>query len=163
LLAAIAVFTFAFTRSGIVAGSGYTVLADFDHIDGLGIGADIRLAGVKIGSVTSEKLNPRNFRAIVSMTVQDGTQLPVETGAVITSDSLLSGQYISLSIGGDEKNLKPGQTITVTQSSINLEQLLSNFIASANSLNSPPGKRRSGDAKQPAVSVTQATQPGAAK
>jgi phospholipid/cholesterol/gamma-HCH transport system substrate-binding protein len=160
LLASIAVLTFAFFRSGIVDGSSYRLLADFDHIDGLGVGADVRIAGVKVGSVTDETLDPKSFLAIVSMTVQDGIQLPVDTGAVITSDSPLGVQYISLSIGGDVKILAPGQTITITQSAINLEQLLSNFISSASSMNSPKRNELSDDPKPLAVGKTQAIQPG---
>jgi MlaD protein len=97
------------TRSGIVAGSGYSLLADFDHIDGQGVGADVRIAGVKVGSVTDEKPDPKTFLAVVSMTVPDGIQLPLDTGAVITSDTLLPGKIIvagrrreNLEIGSDD-------------------------------------------------------------
>jgi phospholipid/cholesterol/gamma-HCH transport system substrate-binding protein len=67
--------------------------------------------------------------------VRDDIHLPKDTGASITSESLLGGKYISLSPGGDDTVLKPGQTITVTQSSVSLEELLGKFIFSVTSLN----------------------------
>jgi phospholipid/cholesterol/gamma-HCH transport system substrate-binding protein len=78
--------------------------------------------------------------------VRNGIQLPKDTGAAITSESLLGGKYIALSPGGDETNLKPGQTIEATQSSINIEELLGKFIFSVTSLNS--GKSDGGSSSQ---------------
>ena len=69
------------------------------------------------------------------MSVRDDVQLPKDIGAAITSESLLGGKYISLSPGGDATDLKPGQTITITQSSVSLEELLGKFIFSVTSLN----------------------------
>ncbi len=118
--------------------------ARFDHIDGLSVGGDVRIAGVKVGSVTDEKIDPKSFSAIVAMTVRDDIHLPKDTSAEIASESLLGGKYINLSPGGDETDLKVGQTITITQSSISLEQLLGKFIFSVTSLNGsnrPPGNQ----------------------
>lgn len=130
LVVALAFLAYALAHSGRSAGSGYVLNARFDHIDGLTIGGDVRIAGVKVGTVTGERIDPKSFQAIVSLTVQDGLDLPKDTGAEITSESLLGGKYISLSPGGDDSNLKPGQMITVTQSSVSLEQLLGKFIFS---------------------------------
>jgi phospholipid/cholesterol/gamma-HCH transport system substrate-binding protein len=127
---------YAVAHSGRSVSAGYTLQARFDHIDGLALGSDVRIAGVKVGTVTSEQIDPKTFQAVVSLTVRDGIQLPKDSAAEITSESLLGGKYISLSPGGDETILKPGQTITITQSSISLEQLLGKFIFSATSLTS---------------------------
>jgi phospholipid/cholesterol/gamma-HCH transport system substrate-binding protein len=135
LAVAVAFLAYAVAHSGRTAGTGYTVQARFSHIDGLAVGGDVRIAGVKVGTVTEERIDPKTFDAIVSMSVRDDIQLPKDTGASITSESLLGGKYISLSPGGDETNLKPGQMITVTQSSISLEELLGKFIFSVTSLN----------------------------
>jgi phospholipid/cholesterol/gamma-HCH transport system substrate-binding protein len=126
--------SYAIMHSGTTVSSGYSLDARFEHIDGLALGSDVRIAGVKVGTVTSQQIDPKSFQAVVSMTVRDGLQLPKDTSAEITSESLLGGKYISLSPGGDETTLKPGQTITITQSSISLEQLLGKFIFSATSL-----------------------------
>jgi phospholipid/cholesterol/gamma-HCH transport system substrate-binding protein len=135
LLIALAFLAYAVAHSGRTTGTGYTVQARFDHIDGLAIGGDVRVAGVKVGTVTDEQIDPKTFSAMVSMTIRDDIKLPKDTGASITSESLLGGKYISLSPGGDDADLKPGQTITVTQSSVSLEELLGKFIFSVTSLN----------------------------
>lgn len=135
LVVAIAFLAYAVVHSGRTAGSGYDLQASFDHIDGLSNGGDVRIAGVKVGSVTEERIDPKTFLAIVTMSIADNIHLPKDTGASITSESLLGGKYISLSPGGDETILKPGQTITITQSSVSLEELLGKFIFSVTSLN----------------------------
>ncbi|MGG6429757.1 outer membrane lipid asymmetry maintenance protein MlaD [Acetobacter ghanensis] len=109
---------------------GYPLSADFSHIDGLDVGSDVRLAGVNIGTVQSESVNPQTFRAHVVFTVRPDIHLSADTAAIITSDSLLGGKYIALSPGGDDKTLPAGGSISQTQGSISLEQLLSKFIFS---------------------------------
>lgn len=150
LVVAICFLAYAVAHSGQSTGSGYLLKAQFDHIDGLAIGGDVRIAGVKVGSVTDETINPKSFAATVSMTVRDDIHLPKDTGASIDSESLLGGKYISLSPGGDETDIKPGGTITVTQSSVSLEQLLGKFIFSVTSLNSSKDGSKPGDGGAPA-------------
>ena len=127
---------YAVAHSGRSSASGYSLQANFDHIDGLTVGGDVRVAGVKVGTVTGERIDPKTFNAVVTMSVQNDIQLPKDSAAAITSESLLGGKYISLSPGGDDTTLKPGQTITITQSSVSLEELLGKFIFSATSINS---------------------------
>lgn len=135
---------YALSRSGTSIAGGYPLRASFSSIAGLNVGADVRLAGVKVGSVTAERLNPKTFEAVVTLSIDSDVQLPRDTGASIIDESLLGGKYISLSPGGDTQNLKPGQTITVTQASINLEELLGKFIFSVTSLNGSKGSGGSG-------------------
>jgi len=168
LLVALAFLAYAVAHSGRATGSGYELLANFDHIDGLAMGADVRIAGVKVGTVTNERIDPKTFLAIVTMMLRQDVQLSKDTGAAVTSESLLGGKYISLSPGGDETDLKPGQTITITQSSISLEELLGKFIFSVTSLNSAKGAQPGGNAGQPGTNLSgagqpAASQPGAAK
>ncbi|GAN59693.1 outer membrane lipid asymmetry maintenance protein MlaD [Acetobacter cibinongensis] len=110
--------------------TGYPLHASFAHIDGLGVGSDVRLAGVTVGQVTDERVNPATYKAEVTFTVRPDIKLPTDSAAIITSDSLLGGKYIALSPGGDETNLKPGAALNQTQGAISLEQLLSKFIFS---------------------------------
>jgi phospholipid/cholesterol/gamma-HCH transport system substrate-binding protein len=130
LLVAAGFLAYAVARSGRSATEGYPLTAQFDHIDGLSIGADVRVAGVRVGSVVGARIDPANYLAVVTLTVQHGLQLPKDSSAEITSDGLLGGKYVSLSPGGDSAMLKPGQAITITQSSVSLEQLLGKFIFS---------------------------------
>ena len=134
LLAAAGFMLFAVANSGRSTGTGYPLLARFDHIDGLNPGADVRIAGVKVGNVTDMRIDPATFQARVTMTVRDDVRLPKDTSAEVTSESLLGGKYLNLTPGGDTAVLPPGGTIAITQSSISLEQLLGKFIFSATSL-----------------------------
>ncbi|WP_395370090.1 outer membrane lipid asymmetry maintenance protein MlaD [Komagataeibacter diospyri] len=110
--------------------SGYRLNAGFAHIDGLSVGSDVRLAGITVGQVVDEHVDPKTFVAQVTFTVRPDIKLPDDTAAIITSDSLLGGKYIALSPGGDDRMLAPGGTIGQTQGAISLEQLLSKFIFS---------------------------------
>ncbi|HEX4173397.1 MAG TPA: outer membrane lipid asymmetry maintenance protein MlaD [Acetobacteraceae bacterium] len=130
LLIAAGFLAYAIANSGRSTASGYTLFARFDHIDGLGIGNDVRVAGVKVGSVNQERIDPKSFQAIVGFSVRDDIKLPKDSAAIITSESLLGGKYLSLQPGGDEAILQPGQTVTITQGSISLEDLLGKYIFS---------------------------------
>jgi phospholipid/cholesterol/gamma-HCH transport system substrate-binding protein len=144
LVVALAFLAYAVAHSGRTGGSGYTLQARFDHIDGLSTGGDVKIAGVKVGTVTDVSIDPKTFVAVVTITVHDNIQLPKDSAASIVSESLLGGKYISLSPGGDDTDLKPGQSITITQSSVSLEELLGKFIFSVTSLNGSKGGQSGG-------------------
>jgi phospholipid/cholesterol/gamma-HCH transport system substrate-binding protein len=130
LLVAAGFLAYAVANSGRTTVSGYELYAKFEHIDGLGVGADVRMAGVKVGSVTEQRIDPQSFLAVVGMSVRGDVKVPKDSAAIITSESLLGGKYLSLQPGGDETMLQPGQIITITQSSVSLEELLGKFIFS---------------------------------
>ena len=141
LLVAAAFLGYAIANSGRSATPGYTLYAKFEHIDGLGVGADVRLAGVKVGSVNQERIDPQSFQAVVTLSVRDDLKLPKDSAAIVTSESLLGGKYLSLQAGGDETILQPGQTITITQSSVSLEELLGKFIFSMTNVQKSGGQQ----------------------
>ena len=128
LLIAGGFLVYAVANTGQRIGAGYTLHAEFDHADGLGTGAEVRIAGVKVGSVQSIALNTKTYQADVAFTVQNGVSLTTDSSATISTDGLLGGKYLALATGGDETNLKPGATITITQGSVNLEALLGKYI-----------------------------------
>lgn len=130
LAALFGMLVFAIIGSGRRSEDGYRLTARFSHIDGLSVGSDVRLAGVAIGQVVAEQVDPKTYQASVTFTVRDGIELPTDSSAVVTSDSLLGGKYLALDPGGAEAILKPGSRIDLTQGSISLEQLLSKFIFS---------------------------------
>lgn len=127
---------YAVAHSGRTDHGGYPLKARFDRIDGLGVGSDVRIAGVKVGRVLSAEVDPRTFQAVVEFNVADDIKLPKDSSAAIESDGLLGGKYIALSPGGDEETLPPNGTVTITQSSINIEELLGKFVFSVANLNS---------------------------
>jgi phospholipid/cholesterol/gamma-HCH transport system substrate-binding protein len=130
LLVAAGFLGYAIASTGRSGGSGYPISARFSSIDGLGEGSDVRLAGVKVGSVAATSIDPKTYQAVVTMQVEPSVQLPKDTSAAVTSDGLLGGKYIALSPGGDDAMIPSGGAITVTQGSVSLEQLLGKFIFS---------------------------------
>jgi phospholipid/cholesterol/gamma-HCH transport system substrate-binding protein len=130
LIAAAGFLAYAVAHSGRSAAGGYMLEARFDRIDGLAVGTDVRMAGVKIGAVTSTRIDPQTYLAEVSFTVQNDIAVPKDSSAEINSDGLLGGKFLSLVPGADTVNLQPGQRVTITQSSVSLEQLLGKFIFS---------------------------------
>jgi phospholipid/cholesterol/gamma-HCH transport system substrate-binding protein len=134
LAVALGFLGYAVANTGRTPVSGYPLHARFDRIDGMVVGADVRLAGVKIGSVTTAQVDPRTYQADVTFNIQNVVKLPRDSSAEITSDGLLGGKYLSLSPGGDEQMLAAGDAITITQSAISLEQLLGKFIFSVTDL-----------------------------
>ena len=130
LVALAGLLALALLGSGRKSEAGYRLVARFAHIDGLSVGSDVRLAGVTVGQVVSERVDPASYQAEVAFTVRDGIRLPTDSSAIVTSDSLLGGKYLALEPGGADQVLKPGGRVTLTQGSISLEQLLSKFIFS---------------------------------
>lgn len=129
LLVAAGFLFYAVVHSGRASVTGgYTLIARFDSIDGLPQGADVRVAGVKVGSATDMRIDPHTFLAVVTMRVSDAIKLPKDSSARILSEGLLGTNYISLEPGGDEAILQPGQAIANTQSAINLVDLIGKFI-----------------------------------
>jgi phospholipid/cholesterol/gamma-HCH transport system substrate-binding protein len=108
--------------------SYYTLRTAFERADGINIGNDISISGVKVGEVKDKRIDPNNYNALITITVEKGLELPVDTSAEITSSSLLGDKYISLVPGAEKDILKDGDTIEFTQSSINIEGLITKFF-----------------------------------
>lgn len=110
-------------------GTTNTYTASFRTADGISIGTDVRLGGVKVGAVTDITLNPDTFRADADFTVQSDVALPDDTAIIISSEGLLGGNYVELLPGGSPFNLDPGAEIEDTQGSVSLVQLLLKYVA----------------------------------
>lgn len=120
---------YAATVTGFGASStGYPLTASFRSIEGVKAGTDVRLAGVKIGSVSQVTLNAETFRADTKITVQDGIDIPEDSAISIASEGLLGGNFVEIIPGGSPFNLDPGAEIEDTQSSVSLINLLSKFV-----------------------------------
>ena len=112
------------------AGSGaHQYSASFRSIQGVSVGTDVRMAGVKVGSVTGLELNPETFRAQAEFDVSSSVVLPEDTAIIIASEGLLGGNFVELLPGGSLDNLAPGSEIEDTQSSIGLVNLLLKFVS----------------------------------
>lgn len=118
---------------------GYDLIAAFNKAEGISVGSDVRLAGVSIGKVVRQSLDDR-FRAILTLRVAPGLQVPDDSSAAIHTDGLLGAKYITLQAGGDDTNLKPGEEIRYTQDSVNLQDLLQLIIAQGEARRAAQGK-----------------------
>ncbi len=124
-------FLYVYNTTDIGGSSGgYRINAEFENIEGISVGSDIRMAGIKIGSVVKQKLDPVNFQAIVTMSVASYIKLPDDTTAKITSEGLLGSKFIALDIGGSEIILKDGDSLSNTQSAIDIWSLINEFMFS---------------------------------
>ncbi|MBD3609580.1 MAG: outer membrane lipid asymmetry maintenance protein MlaD [Gammaproteobacteria bacterium] len=105
--------------------SGYTISARFDDVAGLNLRAPVRMAGVRVGRVSSIYVDSDRFQAVVTMQIDDQyNNIPLDTTASIYTEGLLGAKYIGLEPGGDMEALKQGSEIIITQSSIILEKLI---------------------------------------
>ena len=130
LLLAIGFFSYSFKSSKISSNAGYNIIAKFDNADGITIGSDIKIAGIKVGSITEQNLDEKTSKANLKMNISSNVKIPADSSAKIVSEGLLGAKYISISLGGDEEILQNDQEINFTQSSVNFEELLGKFIFS---------------------------------
>ncbi|WP_022728333.1 outer membrane lipid asymmetry maintenance protein MlaD [Fodinicurvata sediminis] len=129
ILIAAAFLIFAFNASDFPgSSSGYSVVADFDNASGLNTGSEVRMSGVPVGKVVHRELDEDTFLARVTLSINDGVELPADTSAKITGDGLMGSNYISLSPGGAEDNIQPGGRIEYTQGAMNLMDLIGRFV-----------------------------------
>lgn len=113
-----------------VGSSGFdTYSASFRSAEGIGIGTDVRLAGVKVGSVLDMALDPATFRAEMAFSVQNDVALPDDSAIIVSSEGLLGGSFLEILPGGSAFNLEPGAEIEDTQSSVSIVQLLLKFVS----------------------------------
>jgi phospholipid/cholesterol/gamma-HCH transport system substrate-binding protein len=129
VVVAIAVLFIAFfyTRSGSGGLSGYEIQARLPRVDGLGVGTDVRLAGIKIGSVSDLTLDPKTYLVTMHMNIHNDVKIPVDSSLMVTSSGLLGSSYISITPGGDDKMLPPGGMIENSQGAIDLMGLINRF------------------------------------
>lgn len=121
---------FSYKTANVAADGGLRISADFSGIGGLKAGDDVAISGVKVGTVESVELMPDTYLARVHLDVDKSLALPTDTAALISSQSLLGGRYLSLEPGADEDMIADGGKIQYTQAPQNLEQLLGQFIFS---------------------------------
>ena len=108
----------------------YTVSSRFDNIGGLKPRAPVKSAGVVVGRVGDISFDDQDYRALVTLQLQERYKFPKDSSAKILTSGLLGEQYVGLEPGGDEANLTAGDQIKMTQSAIVLENLISQFLYS---------------------------------
>lgn len=133
LLCAAFFFVNSFKSSKLNNNKSYHLIAKFDNISGIEQGSDIKISGVKIGTVEGQFLDEKTYRATLKLMINDNIKLASDSSAKISSEGLLGSKFLSIELGADDEILKDGEEIKFTQSSVNFEELLGKFIFSSTS------------------------------
>lgn len=118
-------------RSDASPRDSYTLSAKFNRVDGISTGSDVRMAGVKVGTVSDIKLDPKTYKALVTFTIKDGIQVPDDSTAQVLSDGLLGGAYLGIMVGGSFEYIQEGGQIEFTRGSVDLLTVLSEVASGA--------------------------------
>ncbi len=130
VVAALGFVAYAGQSAGLGSGGDrYDLRASFRSIQGVSLGSDVKLAGVKVGALTGLKLNPDTYMADATISLDKSIQLPSDSAILISSEGLLGGNYIELQPGGMPDVLKPGEEIEDTQGAVSLISLLMKFVS----------------------------------
>ncbi|WP_419815479.1 outer membrane lipid asymmetry maintenance protein MlaD [Glacieibacterium sp.] len=129
LVVAVGFVVFAYQRTAAGGGAnGYKLAARFANVTGVSTGTDVRVSGMKVGTVTGQRLDAKSFQAVLDLSIDPAVKLPIDSSAAITSEGILGGSYISLTPGGDPKLLKAGDEIDDTQGATDLMSLIGGYI-----------------------------------
>jgi phospholipid/cholesterol/gamma-HCH transport system substrate-binding protein len=127
LVAALFVY-FAYHTAQVRSAPGYPITASFGKVGGLSVGNDVRISGIKVGSVAARALDLQSYEAVVTMSIDDGVKLPEDTIAGIASEGPLGGRYVRLEPGTSPTALQPGGAIKQTRGYRSLEDQVGEII-----------------------------------
>jgi phospholipid/cholesterol/gamma-HCH transport system substrate-binding protein len=134
IIVAAVFFTFAYNiRNVSKGGNGYTLVANFQNIDGITAGSDVKLAGIKVGRVESLVLTDDTYYASAKLFINELVEIPVDSRAIVSTSGLLGGTYIRINPGASDDNFEEPRKIQVTQSALNIEDLIGKLMYSLTS------------------------------
>ncbi len=110
----------------LTRGTTYVLKAEFDNVAGVKKGASVQVAGVEVGEVVAIELGPMDV-AILSLQIVNKLKVPKDSMASVKSQGIIGDKYIQLTLGGDEDLFQPGEVIVETESSLDIESLISKF------------------------------------
>jgi len=142
---------FAWNRTGGGLDDSFEVKALFPAADGVSVGTDVRVAGLKVGSVAAQRLDPQSYQAEVTLALNDHLKIPSDSSAAITAEGLLGGTYIALLPGGSATPLKNGDVIVDTQGSVDMMGLIGSFINRSGDGAARPAAKGLGTLDEPAA------------
>lgn len=130
-------FAWQSTGGGRKAGA-LKVTAIFPSASGLTVGTDVKVSGIKIGSIIEQKLDPQTFQVAVTLALDPAVKLPNDSTAAVTSEGLLGSNFVALTPGGSTTPFKTGDTISDTQGAMDMMALIGQFINNKGSSASAP-------------------------
>ncbi|MBF0129568.1 MAG: outer membrane lipid asymmetry maintenance protein MlaD [Alphaproteobacteria bacterium] len=119
---------FAYSTSSVKPVQGYNVKATFARVGGLETGSDVRISGIKIGTVVGQSLDPNTYEAVVRLSIAPHVRLPTDTVASIVSEGLLGGKYLKLEPGNAAERIPDGGAVAQTRDFKSLEETVSEII-----------------------------------
>jgi phospholipid/cholesterol/gamma-HCH transport system substrate-binding protein len=128
LAVAIGFAIYAAQTADLRVGDTYPLTANFRRADGLTVGGEVRIAGVRVGSISSMDLDPATYEARVAMAIRNGVEVPEDSSATISTDGLLGGAHVAIQPGGAEFALEPGDAFMFTQGAVNILDLVNRAI-----------------------------------
>lgn len=139
LAVAVGFLAYAAGGTGLVARTdSYSLSASFRSVEGVTVGTDVRMSGVKVGSVTSLSLNPKTFFADATVSVRNGIAVPEDSTILVTSEGLLGGSFVEIQPGGSLTDLAPGAEIENTQGAVSVIALLMKFVGGGSGATGEP-------------------------
>jgi phospholipid/cholesterol/gamma-HCH transport system substrate-binding protein len=124
---------FAVGRADVGSVSGYELSARFQNINGINVGSDVMVGGIKVGTVVNQHLDAKSFEAVLIISVRDDLQLPLDSSIRIATAGLLGGNFLTIDPGADEEMMTAGDEFEFTQSAIDLSDLISRAVHGASS------------------------------
>lgn len=140
-----AFLAYAYTRADTRPVHGYDLTARFDRVDGIRAGTDVRISGIKVGTVTSTVLDGHTYQAVVSISVLPDVKIPANSSLKVASEGLLGSSYLSIEPGGADDMLKSGGQIRYTQGSVDLIGLVSKAMFGSGSGDAKAGAAPKGE------------------
>jgi phospholipid/cholesterol/gamma-HCH transport system substrate-binding protein len=132
LIAAFAFLGYAYMVSDVQGVGGYPVHAYFERVDGMSVGDEVRMAGVKIGTVSALDVDPETYLVDMTMTLDANVQLYTDAFAAIQTEGLFGGKYVLVDPGGGEIDLiEPGDAVSFVQDSVILDELVQKIVSFA--------------------------------
>ncbi len=146
VLVALAFVLFAWSRTGGGRG-GMEVTAVFPSASGIAVGTDVRVAGLRVGAVSAQRLDPKSLQAEVTLSLHDDLRVPADSSAAITSEGLLGGSYVQLIPGGAAEPMKAGDVILETQGAVDMMSLIGGVINGSGREAPPPADAPAAEAE----------------
>jgi phospholipid/cholesterol/gamma-HCH transport system substrate-binding protein len=127
-IVAIGFFAFAAAQAGQSGGGGYNLTARFQRVDGISVGSDVRVSGVKVGVVKAVALDPETYMARLTLAIDPAVHVLDESTARVAADGLLGGAYIAIEPAGFSP-LTAGAEIPNTQGAVDLLTLFASVAS----------------------------------
>lgn len=119
---------FAYNTAQVKTIDGYNIKASFFKIGGLTTGSDVRINGIKVGTVTNARLDPETFDAVIEMSIKPDIKLPTDTIAAIGSEGIVGGKYVRITPGSAKETISDNGSISETKDFRSLEDQVGEII-----------------------------------